>query len=50
VDAARNLIFVCGSVPGPNNGFVEVRTARTGIVKVPVAKPAAKAAAGKGKK
>jgi large subunit ribosomal protein L3 len=50
VDAARNLIFVCGSVPGPNNGFVEVRTARTGVVKVPVAKPAAKAAAGKGKK
>ncbi|MEZ5979810.1 MAG: 50S ribosomal protein L3 [Planctomycetota bacterium] len=30
VDAERNLIFVRGSVPGPNGGFVQVRTARTG--------------------
>ena len=25
VDAERNLLLVKGSVPGPKNGFVEVR-------------------------
>lgn len=45
VDAERNLLLIKGSVPGHNNGFVQVRTAKTGIVKV-----AAPAAAGKGKK
>jgi ribosomal protein L3 len=25
VDAERNLLFVKGAVPGPKNGFVEVR-------------------------
>jgi len=33
VDAARNLLFLKGSVAGPNNGFVQVRTARTGVKK-----------------
>lgn len=31
VDAQRNLLFVRGSVPGPTGGFVQVRTAKTGI-------------------
>jgi large subunit ribosomal protein L3 len=30
VDAERNLLFVGGAVAGPPNGFVQVRTARTG--------------------
>jgi large subunit ribosomal protein L3 len=30
VDEQRNLLFVKGSVPGPNGGFLQVRTARTG--------------------
>lgn len=30
VDAARNLILVRGSVPGPTGGFVQVQTATTG--------------------
>lgn len=30
VDAARNLLYLRGSVAGPNNGFVQVQTARTG--------------------
>lgn len=29
VDPERNLIFVAGSIPGPNGGFVQVRTAKT---------------------
>jgi large subunit ribosomal protein L3 len=33
VDAERNLLFLKGAVPGPRNGFVQVRTAKTGIVK-----------------
>jgi large subunit ribosomal protein L3 len=33
VDADRNLVFLKGAVPGPNNGFVQVRTARTGVKK-----------------
>jgi large subunit ribosomal protein L3 len=33
VDEARNLILVKGSIPGPNGGLVQVRTARTGVVK-----------------
>jgi large subunit ribosomal protein L3 len=33
VDAERNLLYLCGSVAGPNNGFVQVRTARTGVKK-----------------
>lgn len=30
VDVERNLLFLKGSVPGHNNGFIQVRTARTG--------------------
>ena len=30
IDEARNLIFIKGAVPGPNGGFVQVRTAKTG--------------------
>jgi large subunit ribosomal protein L3 len=30
IDTERNLLFLAGSVPGPNEGFVQVRTARTG--------------------
>jgi large subunit ribosomal protein L3 len=33
VDAERNLLLVKGSVPGPNGGLVQVRTARTGARK-----------------
>ena len=33
VDTGRGLLFVKGSVPGPNGGFVQVQTARTGIKK-----------------
>jgi large subunit ribosomal protein L3 len=33
VDTERNLLFIKGAVPGPPNGFVQVRTARTGIKK-----------------
>ena len=33
VDLDRNLLFIKGAVPGPNNGFVQVRTARTGVRK-----------------
>lgn len=33
VDVERGLLFVKGSVPGPNGGFVQVQTARTGIRK-----------------
>jgi large subunit ribosomal protein L3 len=46
VDTARNLLLIKGSVPGHNNGFVQVAAAKTGIVKV--VQP--KAATGKGKK
>jgi len=38
VDADQNLLYLKGSVAGPNNGFVQVRTARTGIKKVVVSK------------
>ena len=37
VDAQRNLLFLRGAVPGPNGGFVEVQTAKTGIKKTPQA-------------
>ena len=30
VDAERNLLFIKGAVPGPSNGFVQIRTAKTG--------------------
>jgi large subunit ribosomal protein L3 len=33
VDEERNLIFIRGGVPGPPNGFVQVRTAKTGVKK-----------------
>ena len=33
VDEGRNLLFIKGAVPGPLNGFVQVRTAKTGIKK-----------------
>jgi len=38
VDQERNLLFLKGAVPGPNGGFVQVQTARTGVKKTPVAK------------
>jgi large subunit ribosomal protein L3 len=34
VDTDRNLLFIKGAVPGPRNGFVQVRTAKTGVKKV----------------
>lgn len=30
VDATKNLLFICGSVPGPNGGVVEIRKAVKG--------------------
>ena len=30
INAEENLIFVAGSIPGPKNGFVQIRTAKTG--------------------
>jgi large subunit ribosomal protein L3 len=33
IDAERNLLFLGGAVAGPPNGFVQVRTARTGVRK-----------------
>jgi len=30
VDAERNLLYLRGAIAGPSNGFVQVRTARTG--------------------
>jgi len=41
VDVARNLLLIKGSVPGYTGGFVQVRTAKTGIVKPAAAKKAA---------
>jgi large subunit ribosomal protein L3 len=38
VDTGRNLLFLRGAVPGPNGGFVEVQTAKTGVKKTPVEK------------
>jgi large subunit ribosomal protein L3 len=34
IDSERNLLFIKGAVPGPTGGFVQVRTARTGVQKV----------------
>ena len=31
VDEQRNLIFIAGAIPGPNEGFVQIRTAKTGM-------------------
>jgi large subunit ribosomal protein L3 len=50
VDAQRNLLFLKGAVPGPNGGFVEVQTAKTGVKKVVQPAPAGKAAAKKDRK
>ena len=33
IDKERGLMFVKGSVPGPNGGLVQVRTAKTGVKK-----------------
>lgn len=33
IDTDRGLLFIKGAIPGPKNGFVQVRTARTGIKK-----------------
>jgi large subunit ribosomal protein L3 len=33
IDPARNLLYLSGAVAGPSNGFVQVRTARTGVRK-----------------
>lgn len=30
IDTDRNLLFIKGAVPGANNGFVQIRTAKTG--------------------
>jgi large subunit ribosomal protein L3 len=50
IDAERGLLFLRGAVPGPNGGFVQVRTARTGIKKAPKPVPAPKGAAKAGAK
>jgi len=50
VDAERNLLFLKGAVPGPTGGFVQVKTARTGIKKAVQPAPSGKAAAKKDKK
>jgi large subunit ribosomal protein L3 len=31
VDSERNLLFLKGSIPGPRGGFLQVRTAKTGM-------------------
>ncbi|MFT7539277.1 MAG: large subunit ribosomal protein L3 [Gammaproteobacteria bacterium] len=31
IDTDRNLLFIKGSVPGPNGGYLQVRTAKTGL-------------------
>lgn len=36
VDPERNLLFLRGAVPGPNGGFLEVQSAKTGVKKAPV--------------
>jgi large subunit ribosomal protein L3 len=49
VDGERNLLYLKGAVAGPNNGYVQVQSAKTGVKKAapePVGK-AAKAKAGK---
>ena len=33
IETEKNLRFLQGAVPGPPNGFVQGRTARTGIMK-----------------
>jgi large subunit ribosomal protein L3 len=33
VDTERNLLYIKGAVPGPRNGLVQVRTAKTGVKK-----------------
>jgi large subunit ribosomal protein L3 len=33
VDQDRGLLFVKGAIPGPNGGFVQVQSARTGVKK-----------------
>jgi large subunit ribosomal protein L3 len=43
VDAQRNLLFLRGAVPGPNGGFVEVQSAKTGVKKAVQAAPVGKA-------
>jgi len=50
VDAQRNLLFLKGAVPGPNGGFVEVQSARTGVKRVAQPVASGKAAAKKDKK
>ena len=42
IDADRNLLFLRGAVPGPNGGFVEVQTAKTGVKKLQTAAKSAK--------
>ncbi len=34
VDSERGLLFVQGGLPGPNGGFVQIRSAKTGVKKV----------------
>ena len=34
IDAERGLLFVSGAVPGPNEGMVQIQTARTARKKV----------------
>lgn len=33
IDTERNLLYIRGAVPGPRNGFVQIRTAKTGVKK-----------------
>jgi large subunit ribosomal protein L3 len=46
IDESRNLMFLKGAVPGPNGGFVQIRTAKTGIKKA-VVRPVVRAARGR---
>ncbi|MBI5363419.1 MAG: 50S ribosomal protein L3 [Planctomycetes bacterium] len=48
VDLDRNLLFLKGSVAGPNNGFVQVQTAKTPPVKKAPPQQAKVAAGSKG--
>jgi len=50
IDAERNLLFLRGAVPGPNGGFVQVQTAKTGIKKVAQPAPGGKDKAAKKEK
>ena len=47
VDGERNLLYLKGAVAGPNNGYVQVQSAKTGVKKVAPAPTGKAAKAGK---